>query len=53
MANPLIRKLEHGAELSDEDRQALERALGDTRQIGARKDLIEEGDKPESVHLVL
>jgi CRP-like cAMP-binding protein len=53
MANPFISKLEHGAELTDEDRAALDKAVGDVRQIGANKDLIKEGDKPEHVHLIL
>jgi hypothetical protein len=53
MANPFISKLEHGAELTDEDRAALEKAVGDVRQIGANKDLIKEGDKPDHVHLIL
>jgi CRP-like cAMP-binding protein len=53
MANPFISKMEHGAELTDEDRAALEKAVGDVRQIGANKDLIKEGDKPEHVHLIL
>jgi CRP-like cAMP-binding protein len=53
MANPFIAKLEHGAALSDEDRQALEKAVGTIRHVGARKDLIEEGDRPESVHVIV
>jgi CRP-like cAMP-binding protein len=53
MTNPFIVKLEHGAELSDKDRQALEGAIGNVRQVGARTDLIEEGDRPDNVHAIL
>jgi CRP-like cAMP-binding protein len=53
VANPLIWKLEHGAELLEEDRQTLEKAISQVRQVGAREDLIREGDKPHNVHAVL
>ena len=53
MANPLIRKLEHGAELSDEDRRRLTDAIGHVRQVEAHHDLIGEGDRPEEVHLIV
>lgn len=53
MTNPFIAKLEHGAALSDDDRRALVRAIRDTRQIGARQDVIAEGQKPDNVHVVL
>jgi CRP-like cAMP-binding protein len=49
----LVRKLQHGAELSAGDIRALERSVAKTRDIEARRDLIEEGDEPECVHVVL
>jgi CRP-like cAMP-binding protein len=51
--NPLIAKLEHGAELSDEDRAVLEKTISKVRSIGAREDLIQEGDKPDYVHVIV
>jgi CRP-like cAMP-binding protein len=53
MANPFILKLQHGAELDDEDRQALERAVAKVEKVDADKDLIREGEKPEHIHVVL
>src|ERR1700712_705904 len=53
MTNPLIRKLAVAGRLSANDRATLERVSLSTRQIGARQDLTVEGDRPESVHLVL
>jgi CRP-like cAMP-binding protein len=53
MTNPLILKLEHGAELSEGDRQTLAGAVADVRSFAAREDLIEECDKPDNVHAVL
>ena len=53
MANPFILKLEHGAELDDEDRRVLERAVAKVERIDADKDLTREGDKPAHVHVVL
>jgi CRP-like cAMP-binding protein len=53
MANPFIEKLEHGAELSDQDRQTLRNVIHDVRHVGARIALIEEGDRPENVHAIL
>ena len=52
MKNPLIAKLEHGAELSDDDRATLEKAISQVRPIGAREDFIHEGDKPDYVHVI-
>src|SRR5215207_4599051 len=52
MKNPLIAKLEHGAELSDDDRATLEKAISQVRPIGAREDIIHEGDKPDYVHVI-
>jgi CRP-like cAMP-binding protein len=53
MPNPLIQKLEHGAQLSDDDRQVLEQVVHDVRDVGARQDIIEEGDKPNHVHAII
>ena len=46
MFSPLIRKLGHGVDLTEADRDRLA-CLGRTRQIGARQDLTVEGDRPE------
>lgn len=53
MTNPLLRKLEGLVALSDEEKQALEAAC--TRKIvrKAGEDLIQEGQRPECVHLLL
>jgi CRP-like cAMP-binding protein len=54
VANPLINKLERYARLSAEDRQALERMSCErVRQVGARRDLIREGDCPREMNLIL
>ena len=53
MTNPFILKLEQGAEMTDEDRAALETTVRDVRQIGAHQDLIREGDDPKDVHVIL
>lgn len=53
MTNPLVRKLSHGAELTDEDRARLLHVCSHTRQVGPRQDIIQEGDRPDEVHLVL
>jgi CRP-like cAMP-binding protein len=53
MLEVLVRKLEHGAELSKADVKALESAVASVRQIETDEDLIEEGDRPEFVHVVL
>jgi CRP-like cAMP-binding protein len=51
--NPLIRKLENFTVLSDEDRHALEQAAHHVRCYGFREDIIREGDRPESVKLLI
>jgi CRP-like cAMP-binding protein len=53
MLEPFVRKLEIGAELSDEDRQRLNGLNCQIRLIGGREDLTKEGDRPENVHVVL
>lgn len=54
MNNPLIRKLESFTRLSPEDRRVL-MAAGQrrTRRLGAREDIICEGDRPEEVNLIV
>ena len=53
MSTPFILKLEHGAGLSNEDRQVLEHAIRDVRQFKPRHDLILEDDSPENVHVIV
>ena len=53
MQNALIRKLESFEELSDADRAALRTFVPRVRQVSARTDLIQEGDVPGDVHLIL
>jgi CRP-like cAMP-binding protein len=53
MSAPFILKLEHGAELSNEDRQALEKAVHGARRFRPREDLVQEGDRPERVHVIM
>lgn len=51
--NPLIARLETFAPLSEDDRQALRDACGNTRQVPPNRDIISEGESPDHVHLVL
>ncbi|GEP07912.1 Crp/Fnr family transcriptional regulator [Methylobacterium oxalidis] len=51
--NPLIRKLDSLASLSDADRAVLETISADTRSVPAHTDLIREGDAPNGVYLIL
>jgi CRP-like cAMP-binding protein len=53
MQSPLVQKLEHGADLSDSDRQALESALERVRPLNAHEDIIQEGDRPNDVHVIV
>ncbi|SDM54082.1 cAMP-binding domain of CRP or a regulatory subunit of cAMP-dependent protein kinases [Methylobacterium phyllostachyos] len=53
MQDALTRKLESFEELTDADRAALRALVPRLRQVPARTDLIQEGDKPENVHLIL
>src|SRR3712207_5432162 len=53
MSTPFVRKLEHGAGLSDQDRKVLDQAVRDVRQFKPRHDLIVEDDSPENVHVIL
>jgi CRP-like cAMP-binding protein len=51
--NPLIRKLEQFAGLSDEDKRLVDDAARDVRRLEARQDIIREGERPGEVHLLL
>lgn len=53
MVNALVRKLENFIRLSPEERQALERLAQPTRRLGAREDVIRDGDRPRHVNVVL
>ena len=53
MSPPLIRKLEVFGPLPDRDKQALELATRHTRQVGAGRDLVREGDRPTECQLIL
>ncbi|SDO60088.1 cAMP-binding domain of CRP or a regulatory subunit of cAMP-dependent protein kinases [Methylobacterium phyllostachyos] len=53
MQDTLIRKLESFEELTDADRTALRAFVPRVRQVPARTDLIQEGDTPGDVHLIL
>ncbi len=53
MVNPLISKLERGADLTTEDRARLEAVIRHPRRVERRKDLIHEGESPNFVQLVL
>jgi CRP-like cAMP-binding protein len=49
----LIRKLETFAELSEEEKRALQEAVGPTRSYGSHEDLIREGDQSSGVPVVI
>lgn len=51
--NVLTRKLENFAALSQDDKRFLDEVTRTVREIGARQDLISEGDAPDHVHLIL
>lgn len=53
MTHVLTHKLDGYEILNDHDRWALNGLVPRTRQVGARVDLIREGDEPENVHLIL
>ncbi|MCJ2120595.1 Crp/Fnr family transcriptional regulator [Methylobacterium sp. J-001] len=53
MQQALTRKLESFEPLSEQARWALNRLTLKVRQVGARQDLIQEGDKPDNVLLIL
>jgi CRP-like cAMP-binding protein len=49
----LIRKLEQRDALSDEEKRALEGAVGRTREVQADEDIVREGDRPSDSTLLL
>lgn len=53
MPQYLIRKLEQFTRLSRDDKQALSRAADRQRVVGARTNIISEGDAPSHVNLIL
>lgn len=53
MHHALTLKLEGYEDLSDIDRRALDGLVPRLRHVDARADLIQEGDEPENVHLIL
>ncbi len=53
MPTPFIRKLEAFGPLPERDKRALEQAVGRTRQVGAGRALVREGDRPMECQLIL
>jgi CRP-like cAMP-binding protein len=54
MANALVAKLEQFTRLSAADKRTLDRLAGEKlRRLGAREDIISEGDRPETIKLIL
>ena len=53
MNNPLLRKLANFTELSEEESQAVLDCCGDVREVGAREDVITQGDRTGGVKLLL
>ncbi|MGU3663167.1 Crp/Fnr family transcriptional regulator [Methylobacterium sp. A49B] len=51
--NPLIRKLEYAGSLTEADRCLVRRVCETVQTVERRADLIQQGDRPENVHLVL
>ena len=53
MTNPFLQKLMIGANLTIEDLKELETAISPPYKIGAGKDIIVQGDRPENVNVIL
>jgi CRP-like cAMP-binding protein len=51
--SPLVSKLESVAGLTDEDRAALAALCDEPRVMGARRNVIREGERPDHVHLMV
>lgn len=51
--DPLVAKLETFAELPGDDRRALAALSRNPRELGPRRTIIREGDRPDHVHLVV
>ncbi len=53
MSNPLLRKLANFTELSGEETQVVEDSCTNVREVGAREDVIAQGDRTGGVKLLL
>jgi CRP-like cAMP-binding protein len=53
MNNPLLRKLANFTELSAEESNAVNECCSDVREVGAREDIISQGDRTGAVKLLL
>jgi len=53
LLNPLIRKLDRFAKLSDDERRLLDGVCREVKAFDRHQDIISEGDRPENVHLLL
>ncbi|MEA3040550.1 MAG: hypothetical protein QOC65_39, partial [Sphingomonadales bacterium] len=51
--NPLVVKLQTVTDLPADDIAALNEVCRDARELGARRNIIREGDRPEHVHLIV
>jgi CRP-like cAMP-binding protein len=51
--NPLVVKLQSVSDLDPQDVTELEAICADAREIGARRNIIREGDRPDHVHLMV
>ena len=51
--SPLHAKLQTVTDLGEDDRAALEAICADARELGARRNIIREGDRPDHVHLMV
>jgi CRP-like cAMP-binding protein len=51
--NAFIKKLEHFAPLSRDERKVLAQACEDVREVPARTELIHEGDQPRDLYIIL
>ena len=51
--SPLVAKLETVARLTDEDRAVLATLCNEPRGMGARRNVIREGERPDHVHLMV
>jgi CRP-like cAMP-binding protein len=51
--NPLLAKLDSVADVPQADREALNDLCRDAREMGARRNIIREGERPDHVHLIV
>jgi CRP-like cAMP-binding protein len=52
-SGPLVTRLESVSRLTEEDRAALFALGDDPREMGARRNVIREGERPEHIHLMI